>query len=89
MKHKRLIFILALLVTLTSKIIITTNDMKYNQSQEKLQVYIVEPGDTLWQVAKELKLKQDVRQTVYEIRKLNDITPQIYPGQEILVPAQN
>lgn len=50
---------------------------------------IVQSGDTLWNLAKEFGPDdQDVRQVVYEICKLNDISADsIYPGQTILIPV--
>lgn len=49
--------------------------------------YSIQAGDTLWGIAEQCDLKQDVRKTVYLIREKNDITPVIVPGQEILIPV--
>lgn len=50
---------------------------------------IVESGDTLWNLAKEFgPTDKDVREVVYEICKVNDISADsIYPGQTILIPV--
>lgn len=49
--------------------------------------YIVEPGDTLWSIAREHRaVRQDIRDVIWEIREVNEITPMIYPGQAIWVP---
>lgn len=48
--------------------------------------YIVTNGDTLWSIATEYKHeKQDIREYVYQLRKLNNIDCIIYPGQEIKI----
>lgn len=49
----------------------------------------VRQGDTLWQIAKTYgPADADVRQVVYEICRLNNISPEdLRPGQLIKVPA--
>lgn len=50
---------------------------------------IIQSGDTLWNLAEEFGPDdKDVRQVVYEICKINDISADsIYPGQTILIPV--
>lgn len=57
--------------------------MKTNYSEIK-----VESGDTLWNLAQEFGPEnKDVREVVYEICKINDISADsIYPGQTIRIP---
>ena len=57
------------------------------------QSYIVvkvQHGDTLWDLAKQYgPQNEDCRQVIYEICKLNDLTPEtLWVGQEILIPEQ-
>ncbi len=49
----------------------------------------VQSGDTLWDLARDFGPDhKDVREVVFEICKLNDISADsIYPGQTILIPA--
>ena len=49
---------------------------------------LVQSGDTLWNLAREFGPDdQDVREVVYEICRINDISAaSIYPGQTILIP---
>lgn len=49
--------------------------------------YVVKPGDTLWSIAQELGPNSDPRRTVEAIRTLNNIGPEITPGQQIILPA--
>ena len=48
----------------------------------------VQNGDTLWDLAKQYGPQdEDCRQVIYQICKLNDLTPEtLWPGQEILIP---
>ena len=50
---------------------------------------MIQSGDTLWNLAEEFGPDdQDIREIVYEICKLNDISADsIYPGQTILIPS--
>ncbi len=51
--------------------------------------YVVQPGDTLWSIAKAHGSPQhDIRAIVYRIQKLNDLeSPIIRPGQCLLLPV--
>lgn len=48
----------------------------------------VQAGDTLWDLAKKYGPQDaDLRQVIYYICKLNDVTPEtLWAGQEILIP---
>lgn len=53
-------------------------------------IYIVEKGDTLWDIAEHFKPEGlNVSKYIYELRKLNGIGADIYPGQVITVPVAN
>ena len=50
----------------------------------------VKPGDTVWQIAaKYTTPKDDVREVIYEIRKINKLNnnANVYPGQALKVPV--
>lgn len=51
--------------------------------------YVVQPGDTLWSIAKAYSsLQDDIRLIVYRIQKLNGLaSPIIQPGQCLLLPS--
>jgi len=60
-----------------------------NADKEVYPVYTVKQNDTLWDIADNITdEKTDVRETIYKIGKLNDITENdiIEPGQRILLP---
>ena len=56
-------------------------------SNNEIENITVSAGDTLWSIACEYKKdEQDVRDYIYELRKLNNLTDcTIYPGQEIQI----
>ena len=53
--------------------------------EETYQIYTVQPGDTLWDIAKQYT-SGDPRELIYQIQKANNITPVIRPGQELKIP---
>jgi nucleoid-associated protein YgaU len=50
--------------------------------------YVVQPGDTLWSIAREYRGRRDIRDVVWELREVNGITPMIHPGQVLWVPVK-
>lgn len=49
--------------------------------------YTVKNGDSLWNISCEFsKDNIDPRKMVYQIKKINDITEEIRPGQSIVIP---
>lgn len=49
----------------------------------------VKQGDTLWSIAQKYgPVKQDIRKTVYDLKKINKLEREdyIYPGQILLIP---
>lgn len=52
-------------------------------------VVVVQPGDSLWSIAKELAPKADPRETVMRLRELNGLgNAVVVPGQSIVVPQR-
>jgi LysM domain len=51
------------------------------------QTVIVQPGDTLWHIARDVAPDDDPRETVQRLLDLNGLSsPVIVPGQELAVP---
>lgn len=48
---------------------------------------IVSEGDTIWDIAKECNY-QDIRDAVDDIRRINNVTPIIQPGQTLIIPIK-
>ncbi len=57
---------------------------------EATTVYVVEPGDTLWEIAEGVAERgDDVRSVVGRIRALNGLDQAvIHPGQRLLIPGR-
>lgn len=54
----------------------------------KLTYYVVEPGDTLWDIAdKYREANSDIREAYMDIMRINNIRgdQRIYPGQRLLI----
>jgi hypothetical protein len=50
---------------------------------------IVQPGDTLWDIARDAAPRDDPRETVQRLLDLNRLSsPVIVPGQELAVPSR-
>ncbi|SHF17338.1 LysM peptidoglycan-binding domain-containing protein [Caloramator proteoclasticus] len=89
MKRKKLLFILAICIVSSFTIISIINRTYATKKEKNLkyEIYIVQQGDTLWKIAKRYT-DGDPRRLIYEIRKHNDISPIIRPGQEIKIPVR-
>lgn len=56
----------------------------------QLPTYVVQPGDTLWQIAREYQPpRTDIRVFIDRIIKVNKLPgPTIYPGQALYIPSK-
>jgi len=69
-------------------IIVAIFNISIAKSNEvETMAYTVNKGDTLWAIARKYTSKdKDIRQTIYEIEKLNNLkNATIYPGQTIQI----
>lgn len=88
MRKTILVMSLALVILAIAPLAISfafTNNTTYDT------VY-VKPGDTVWQIASKYTTdKDDVREVVFEIRKINklDNNASVYPGQVLKVPVRS
>ena len=49
--------------------------------------HVVAPGETLWSLAERDAGRQDPRNYIYDLEKLNNLGPRpIYPGERLLLP---
>jgi nucleoid-associated protein YgaU len=48
---------------------------------------VVQPGDTLWEIARAADPAADPRDTIEAIAELNGLAGSIVPGQQLLIPA--
>ena len=54
---------------------------------ERLYIeHTVQPGETLWQIARHYRPDADPRQVVWEIKQASGCDSVIYPGQVVRVP---
>ena len=91
LKNKRrfLIIIAVLISIVCSTLIIATTTTKGYTEPTNIKV-VVEPGDTLWDIVCEhYGNNVDIRRTIAEIRKNNEMTTsELQVGQIILIPVK-
>lgn len=90
-KSIKLFFIAAIAMgALVISISIASRTYAKNLPKFSYQEYEVYDGDTLWSIAVQCDIEQDIRETIYNIRKTNHLdTALIYPGQKLLVPVKD
>ena len=79
--------LLFVLVTILLSVVVGMN-IGASASEEDLQYvsHIVEPEDTLWSIAEEYGDDADIRKTIYEIKRLNQLdSSDLVVGTRILV----
>ncbi|MCX7951958.1 MAG: LysM peptidoglycan-binding domain-containing protein [Clostridiales bacterium] len=83
--------IVLIMVTSSSHMLYAKLLSKQTYTNRNYVEITVEKGDTIWNISLKYTPKnKDVRKTVYEIRKLNNIDNSIIiPGQIIKVPIDN
>lgn len=81
---KRFILVIMILIILVITLFSHCSAMPKNNETESITI---STGDTLWSIASEYKKPgQDVREYIYELRKLNNLENcTIYQGQEIQI----
>ena len=81
---KRFILAVTILIVLVITLFSHCSAMPKNNEIESI---VVSTGDTLWSIASEYKKPgEDVREYIYELRKLNNLENCIiYPGQKIKI----
>ncbi len=59
-----------------------------NEVSLVLMEHVVEPGDTLWMIAKQAQPGRDPREVVFAIRKINELSSALlFPGQVLQIPV--
>ncbi len=74
-------------ITVSILLLISLLNLCFAKSEVITEDYTVTQGDTLWSIACEnKKAGQDIREYIYELRKLNDLDDcMIYPNQVIKI----
>ncbi|MDO4778624.1 MAG: LysM peptidoglycan-binding domain-containing protein [Tissierellia bacterium] len=91
-KFNRFLLLTFLLFTIVSYLLISMiNQSVAKGFQNKLEYkeIVVKNGDTLWSIAESLKEDKDIRETVYEIKKLNGIkSDELFIGDKLIIPVK-
>lgn len=85
-KRVRLILVLFISIVLIG-FSITSFQSVSAANQDDFIIVIVKDGDTLWNIAQNYTNGKDIRKTIYEIERINNIKKSIiYPGQQLKIP---
>lgn len=83
---KRTIIVAGLIASVLVFAITINYVQALNSKPEEYGQWVVQRGDTLWGIAAENRGYTEIRKYIYQIQKLNDIGPNIHPGQVLLLP---
>lgn len=79
------ITLIATVMVLTAVIVFQNTDVQQKIDYKEI---IVNPGDTLWGIAKATAPDQDPRKIIWDIRQINELEQAIvYPGQILVIPT--
>jgi nucleoid-associated protein YgaU len=79
--------VIFLMVILMSTHLAMSSFLGSETSPEDQKIYIVDQGDTLWDIAVKHKGEKDVRSYLYKIRKINDLSESdLQIGTKIKLP---
>ncbi len=90
---RTLVVALALVVTLAVALAWRTPSVAAGDgaAQSATTTVVVQPGQTLWDVARTVAPSSDIRETIARIKGLNDLSgagsSTVLPGQQLVVPA--
>jgi ABC-type dipeptide/oligopeptide/nickel transport system permease component len=89
MKKIKIIFVILIFLIFIVLIIGKPVSFAYNNKCSQYIEITVKKGDTLWSIAKKYgSQKQDIRKTIYYIKKTNDFkSSYIYIGQTLKIPV--
>lgn len=86
-KRKFIKSTLTLIIIVISIIILVNTIINKTEYTEKYKTIYISEDETLWSIAEEYKKpNQDIREYIYEIKKLNNMeSATIYEGQELTI----
>ncbi|TDP94673.1 LysM domain-containing protein [Halanaerobium saccharolyticum] len=80
--------VLIAVLLLTAAILAQTGPDDIIDSYSWNEVYVVNQGDTLWEIAEEINSDLDPRLIVAAIKKVNEIDTMIRVNQKIVIPEK-
>lgn len=88
LKNKKRFYIALLLLSfiITTPVFASTI---YESKEPAYDTVVVKEGDSLWNILSSYSKNSDIRDYIYEVKKLNKMKDSnIYPGQTILIPLK-
>ena len=85
-KGKRCLLFVSVLVLMSVVAISQISAFAKKDVENEYVSYIVQPSDSLWSIAEEFSGEEDIRKTMYEIRKLNQLeSSELTVGTRLLI----
>ncbi|WP_010243522.1 LysM peptidoglycan-binding domain-containing protein [Acetivibrio cellulolyticus] len=82
-KARFYIFITGLVM---SMLLVFSATKAYGYKEPEFEVITIKSGDTLWDIAKKYNKKGDIREYIYDLKKINDLNDcSIMTGSELKV----
>ena len=61
----------------------------YGYKPPHYKTLCVAPGDTLWTIAEQYRANSDIREYIFEVKKLNNLKDsEIYPEMDLKLPVE-
>lgn len=84
---KRFATFISIIMLLTISTIFATT--VYGFKEPSYKVVSIRQGDTLWGIAQDYKGKEDVREFIYKVKKINHLaSSEIFQGAELKIPVE-
>ena len=81
--------LLVLVASLASAVLFTTASRAAGQPAAPAPTVVVQPGDTLWDIAGRVMPRRDNRDAVAELRELNGLPDsRVQPGDVLVLPRE-
>ena len=86
-KGKRCLLFVLIAILLTVVTALSIGASASDEDREYIS-HIVQPEDTLWELAEEYGPEGDIRKTIYDIKRLNQLdSSELIVGTRILIPV--
>lgn len=82
----RVCFIILIVIMVILVLAVSNKSTFKDNSNYSIESYTVKYGDSLWSIGKDsIGEHADIREWIYSVKDLNNITSEIHPGDEILI----
>ena len=88
-RGRRVVAFLAMIPIVTAMVVFGGKVAQANSAAPAMTTVVVQPGQSLWEVASSVDPSQDPRAVILEIQQLNGLeSAEVSVGQQLIVPAK-